>query len=233
MDKTRHRASRHHVPATPEAHLSKLRKAQHEDHKKIKEIDKRIKDRGDDIDRWRKEDKHVEALHKHDVESPWVVLSEADRAEAKVGGLDVNFRVILIAILRQETGIPQRNIFGCDHGPQGGQPPFCQDRCTKGRVNELVELLRDGATRFQNMNGVGWTQLTWYEKVLRCDNFDGGASIPRNQVRVGAEDLAQLIKSYGQAEGIRRYNGSGPSAEAYRDSVINVHMPWARQALGG
>ena len=220
------------IPATPEEHLQELREQQQEDRALVDEIEARIAERGDTIDHWIDEDKAVRSLIDHNVLRPWLVLSEADRAEAKVGGLDnVDFRALLLAVLERETGIPQRNVFGCDHGPQQGRVPFCGDECTKTRVDILVSKLKDPVERWKYMNGVGWTQLTWYEKVLRCDALEGGASEPRNQIRIGAEDLAVLVKQYGLFSGVRRYNGSGPAAEEYARDVVNNKLPRMRQWL--
>lgn len=210
--------------------LKKIRKEVHADQARINEIEARIAENREDIAKWRKLDRHITAMERAAILKPWIVLTEADwaAAHANLGG-DVPFRAVTLAILKRETGIPQRNVFGCDHGPQGGKLPFCGDECTKARVDELVAALHRDPWSY--MNGVGWTQLTWYEKVLRADKLDGGASLPRNQLRVGMEDLALLIKTYGIADGVRRYNGAGPAADEYSHDVVTNLIPWARRIL--
>lgn len=151
----------------------------------------------------------IEALKRHGVKQPDLVLSEAKRADLKPE--------YALAMLEKETGIPQRNVFGCDHGPQGGKPPYCGDAVTKERV---AALRASG-----KMNGVGWTQLTWWEFVRDADNM-GGAHKPRFQMRVGFDVLATHIAQYGEWGGFRRYNGEGPAAEAYANAAVALARKW-------
>src|SRR4051812_18737490 len=53
------------------------------------------------------------------------------------------------ALVDQES--EGRNIFGCDWGPQRGNPPFCEDKVTHDRVVALLHQSKN--------NGVGLTQL--------------------------------------------------------------------------
>jgi hypothetical protein len=148
----------------------------------------------------------IEALKRLGVKSPGMVLSEAKRA-------DLNPEYAL-AMLEKETGIPQQNIFGCDHGPGRA---FCHMKVTKERV---AALRASGA-----MNGVGWTQITWWEFVRDADNM-GGAHLPRFQMRVGFDVLAAHIAQYGVWDGFRRYNGSGSAAEAYANEAVGLAKKW-------
>lgn len=212
--------------ATPDQEIKRLQRAQRADKRRLRELEQRIKNRGDRIEDWRDLDASIERLDSRGVVKPWLVYVEAERADAAVGGLQgVDFVALCVAVLERETGIPQRNIFGCDHGPQGGSLPYCNDPVTPDRINALVAALKDPARRFAAMNGVGWTQLTWYEKVLRADALPGGAEDPVNQMRVGFGDLAVLIKDRGLTAGVKGYNGDGPAADAYAADVVGEKYP--------
>src|SRR4051794_35266680 len=102
-----------------------------------------------------------------------VIVEEARRA-----GLDL---AVACALVEQESG--GRNIFGCDHGDVGGQPPYCNQEVTQERVQALI------ASPYSN--GVGLTQLTYYAYVDEAEKL-GGAHIPANQCRVGFG----IIKDY-------------------------------------
>jgi hypothetical protein len=131
------------------------------------------------------------------------VIEEANRA-----GLPL---AVAVALLEKETGIPQRNIFGCDHGEGVA---FCHENVTEARVKAL---------RASGLaNGVGWTQLTFPPLVEEADRL-GGAHKPRFQMRVGFKLLADNIRANGEQAGFARYNGTGPAAEAYgRDAVAKA-----------
>jgi hypothetical protein len=42
----------------------------------------------------------------------------------------------------------------------------------------------------------------------------------------GFAGLVTLTNKYGLTDGVRRYNGSGPAAEKYRDSVLRRYRVW-------
>lgn len=148
-------------------------------------------------------------LRRHGVKRPFLVIAEAKRAELPLA--------CAVALLEKETGIPQRNIFGCDHG--AGRA-FCHQRVTSDRVRQL---LASGTA-----NGVGWTQLT-YLPFVRQAEAAGGAHKPKYQMRVGFQVLSDLITQHGVETGFARYNGSGPAAEAYgADALWKTHR-WRRR----
>lgn len=125
---------------------------------------------------------------------------------------------LVVAMLEQETGIPQRNIFGCDWGPQGGRPPYCGDDVTNSRVRAMQASGKP--------NGVGWTQLTWPSYVRRAMARRGGAAKPRNQLHVGVSVLAANVRTAGSFwGGLRLYNGSS----AYADEVIWRFNNWHKR----
>jgi hypothetical protein len=217
------------TPATPDEQLEKLRKKQKADRKRIREIEKRMEERGKDIDRWKREDKRLEALADHGVQEPWLVITEADRAEASVGGLDENFLVVSLAVLRHETGIPQRAVFGHDHPDPGDRPPYYGHAVTHDRGRAFLRALHSDAWTY--MNGVHWTQTTWYEKVFRVESVSADLTDAQAHLRVCLGDLAVLIKDRGLHDGVMGYNGSGPAAEAYANAILNTEMPTARSWL--
>jgi len=149
-------------------------------------------------------------LARHGVERPLLVLSEAKRANLKPE--------YALAMLENETGIPQRNVFGCDAGPRS-TVPYCGQEVTRERVQLLL------ASGYSN--GVGWTQLTYRPLVFEADAI-GGAHLPKYQMRIGFRTLANHMLVYGVWGGFRAYNGSGPAAEAYANQAIDRAKRWKR-----
>jgi hypothetical protein len=147
------------------------------------------------------------ALKRQGVKRPGLVIACAKREKLKLE--------YALAMLQKETGIPQRNIFGCDWG--AGQA-FCHLRVTPARVKALIESGR--------ANGVGWTQLTWPAFVLAAQQMAGGAANPRNQMRVGFRVLSGNIRQYGAWEGFRMYNGSGTAAAVYANEATQFADTW-------
>jgi hypothetical protein len=147
-----------------------------------------------------------EILRDNKVVNPRVVVDEAKRAK-----LALRFA---LAMLEKETGIPQRNIFGCDHGEGKA---FCHENVTEARV----KALRNSGLA----NGVGWTQITLPVFVAEADKL-GGAHKPRFQMRVGFRVLKDHMDRLGIQQGFRAYNGSGPAAEAYGRDAVKVAERW-------
>jgi hypothetical protein len=147
------------------------------------------------------------ALKAKGVRQPLVVIDEAKRARI--------FAASALAMLEMETGIPQDNIFGCDHG---AGVAFCHEKVTKARVLAL----RRGSLA----NGVGWTQLTYPPFVAEADAA-GGAHIPRFQMRVGFKVLRDNFDRLGSiSEMFRAYNGTGSAASAYAARALALRSKW-------
>ena len=123
------------------------------------------------------------------------------------------------ALRDQESG--GQNIFGCDHGDVGDRPPYCGHDVTKWRC----EALRAGGTYRHGMNGIGETQITWWEFVE--DMFEmGGAHLPENQLTVGFRLMATYLEKYSALEAYGAYN----AGETNRRMVINSYArPFARK----
>ena len=149
-------------------------------------------------------------LKRAGVRRPRMVIKEARRADLRVADA--------LAMLQNETGVPMRNVFGCDWGPQGGKPPYCGDRVTRRRVKKL---LRSGKA-----NGVGWTQLTYPPFVYEAERL-GGANRPRIQCRVGFRVLKDNMNRIGSRwAGFKAYNGTGAAADAYANRAIARSQGW-------
>ena len=148
-------------------------------------------------------------LQDNGVLKPKVVVEEAERARLPLH--------MAVAMLEKETDIPQRNIFGCDHGPGRA---FCHENVTAVRV---AALRGSGLA-----NGVGWTQITFPAFVEEADRL-GGAHKPRFQMRVGFKVLKDNVDRQGSAQqGFRAYNGTGPDAEKYGREAIAIAKRWKR-----
>jgi hypothetical protein len=69
------------------------------------------------------------------------------------------------------------------------------------------------------MQGVGPCQLTWWQFQDAADEA-GGCWQPEINMRIGFNQLAQLVRRYGEVDGTRRFNGSGPAAEEWGRDVV-------------
>lgn len=220
----------HRPPATPDEHLDAIRRRLKANRAKIRELEKRDDELGQDLEKWKRADARVEALDRHGVVKPWLVISEADRAEANVGELEgVPFDLVSLAVLKHETGIPQRAVFGHDHPDPGDVPPYYGQAVTHVRGLRFLRALHRDVWAY--MNGVHWTQTTWYEKVYRVATMSPDLTDPGAHLRVCLGDLAVLIKDRGLHDGVAGYNGAGPAAEQYADDVLGDELPEIRSWL--
>lgn len=207
------------APATTEAELRELRAKQRKDRERRRKITRRIEKRAKKIADLVTRKRLIGRLKKASVLRPEDVLREADHA-ARAADVPVReFRAMCLVILEKETGLPQRAIFGADHGPTGDEPPYCNHAVTRARGKKFLKKLREDPWKY--MNGVHWTQTTWYEKVFRVAEISPDLTDPVAHMRVCFGDLAILRRAYGVAEAFRRYNGSGPAAEAYKADAMS------------
>jgi hypothetical protein len=133
--------------------------------------------------------------------------------EARRSGIPISLGA---ALVEQESNF--RNVFGHDPVKTGqikGGP------VTRARYLRYKAMRKAG----RGMQGVGLTQLTFFAFQDRADKL-GGAWKPANQLRVGFQLLRDLIEQHGQAEGIARYNGTGPAAERYSREVRAKQNRW-------
>ena len=78
------------------------------------------------------------------------------------------------------------------------------------------------------MQGVGHTQLTWYEFQDAADRL-GGCWRPYPNLVVGFSNLRRLINQQGKEAGAAAYNGTGPAAEAYGRDFVRRQEAWHRK----
>lgn len=208
------------ITASPERELDELRARQRADRKKREAIERRMADRQRRIGMARQDSRLLSGLKRANVRNPLLVIMEADHASDSADVPIAEFRAMALTILKKETGLPQHAIFGCDHGAQGGVPPYCHEEVTPERGKAFVRALHSDVWRY--MNGVHWTQTTWYEKVYRVEKISPDLTSPGAHLRVCLGDLALLRDAYGVATAFERYNGAGPAAEAYRVEAMSI-----------
>ncbi len=139
--------------------------------------------------------------------------------EAKAAGIGP---ALALAMVEQESGNGS-NVFGHD-------PTIFIGAGTVTERNYKQYRAARRASGNRLMQGVGPMQLTWWELQDAADR-EGGAWIPRYNLRVGFRRLAALRKANGKRLGIQRYNGSGPAAVRYMLSVLGKQAKW-RLRLG-
>jgi peptidoglycan hydrolase-like protein with peptidoglycan-binding domain len=157
----------------------------------------------------------VERLRAGGILNPRMVVAEAKRA-----GLRLDYAC---AMLKKESGGGQ-NVFGHD-------PTIFIGAGTVTRAKYMEYKRQRVASGNRRMQGVGPTQLTYWTLQDRAD-AQGGCWKPRINMRVGFKHLADHINRYGEADGARRYNGSGPAAVAYSKDLLAKAAEW-RGVLDG
>jgi peptidoglycan hydrolase-like protein with peptidoglycan-binding domain len=159
--------------------------------------------------------KLVERLRAEGILRPHAVVEEAGRAGLRLP--------LAIAMLEKESG-GGRNVFGHDPTIFAGA-----GEVTRARYADYKR--RRVASGNRQMQGVGPCQLTWWEFQDTADR-EGGCWRPEVNMRVGFRHLAALVKQNGEADGARRYNGSGPAAEAYSRDLLARARAWEAKLAG-
>lgn len=169
-------------------------------------------------------DKRVAAIRQHGIVIPGqVVIDEAHRA-----GVPLE---VACAILMQETG-GGRNAWGHDPTIFVGGYDARHNIHYGETVTEAAYrayLAQRGPAGHGGMQGVGPCQLTYFAFQDEADR-EGGCWQPRFNIRVGFRYLAGNIRHDGLRAGIAAYNGAGPAAQHYADSVLALTGQW-RQHL--
>lgn len=133
---------------------------------------------------------------------------------------------VAATILMNETG-GGRNIYGHDRVDTGGYyakgGPVTRDNYLGYRA-----AMKAGKIKRQ---GVGPCQCTSAQYQDTADLL-GGCWDPVANMRSGFRGMGALIGKYGVRQGARRYNGSGPDAEAYGVKFEARYNVW-RQRLAG
>lgn len=142
---------------------------------------------------------------------PQMVIDEARAAKLPLD--------IACAVLMQESS--------GGHNEFGHDPTICVGWGQVTHAKYLIYKARRLASRNRLMQGVGPMQLTYYSYQDQADKL-GGCWQPRFNVRVGFQLLADHIRRYGLHAGVAAYNGSGPAARSYADSVLAQAQSWSR-----
>lgn len=138
-------------------------------------------------------------------------------AQAQAVGLPL---ALAAAVLEQESA-GGRNTWGHDPVENRGiyLPGSPVTEMTYRRYKPLADRGEIGR------QGVGPMQLTaryWQDAADRR----GGCWDPAANMAAGFTGLVALVNRYGLPDGVRRYNGSGPAAERYRDQVMARYRTW-------
>lgn len=124
-----------------------------------------------------------------------------------------------LALCEKEGGF--RMVYGHDNvrnpAPKGG-------RVTRGNYAEYKRDRRKGL----GMQGVGHTQLTWFEFQDAADRL-GGCWKPYPNLVVGFSNLKRLINLHGEERGAAAYNGAGDAAAAYGRDFVRKQKTWHRR----
>lgn len=146
------------------------------------------------------------------------LIEEAQRANLEVAAA--------CAMISKETG--GRDIFGADWGRIGAdRVPYSHLATTERRVDPLLGYVRRGGVS----NGIGVSQITSAPYVFRAEQA-GGAHIPRYQMRVGFDVLADNIRTLDRdfQSGAAAYNaglGNWRSVyPTYGAKVIQLYELW-------
>jgi len=117
--------------------------------------------------------------------------------------------------------------FQNEYGHDPGGPNMHGAPVTRGSYRRMLFLAGRGPRQ-----GVGQYQLTSPGLQARADQL-GGCWRNRCNVRTAIEFLHQLRQEYGDREGFRHYNGSGPAAEHYADEAIALEARWHELLVHG
>lgn len=133
--------------------------------------------------------------------------------ESKRTGLPLSYAM---AFLEKES-YKGRNVFGSD----SVRNPVKGGKVTRKRYKRYLRYRRRG----YGCQGVGPMQLTYYALQDSADRL-GGCWKPRFNMRVGFRHAKYLIDHYGKFDGVKRYNGSGSSAQAYARDWTAKQSHW-------
>lgn len=135
---------------------------------------------------------------------------------ATAEGVDLAVAATLIA--KESAG---RNVWGHDPVETGGAYTKGAE-VTRAAYEAYSRLVDSGRIKAQ---GCGPAQLTYRPFQQQADQI-GGCWDPLPNMRIGLRVLRQLQAQHGTRDGFRRYNGSGPAAEAYADDAIRRLAAW-------
>lgn len=120
-----------------------------------------------------------------------------------------------------------RNVWGSDPVSTGGAY-VKGGPVTKANYLAYRALVQAGKIGRQ---GVGPAQCTSAGYQNTADQL-GGCWDPVANMRSGFRGLGALVRTYGVQQGARRYNGSGPAAEAYGRAFLAQYNVWKSRLAG-
>jgi hypothetical protein len=120
-----------------------------------------------------------------------------------------------LTLLEKESGF--QNVFG--HDPV--RNPVKGGRVTQARYAEYKRHRKRG----EGMQGVGYTQLTWFAYQDQADAL-GGCWRPYPNIVVGFRLIRNLTHVHGIQKGAARFNGTGPAADAYGRDFLARQRKW-------
>lgn len=123
-----------------------------------------------------------------------------------------------LALVEKESEF--QNVFGHDQVAN----PVKGGRVTRLRYMAYKRARKAG----KGMQGVGYTQLTWYAFQDQADTLGGCWKAYPNLV-VGFGNLKRLINLSGKQNGAAAYNGTGDAAEAYGRDFVHKQEAWHRR----
>ena len=152
----------------------------------------------------------TERLRAAGILDPGTTVAEAQRA-----GLPLK---LACAMLEKESA-GGHNVFGHDRGTIfAGAGAVTEEKYREYKRKRV-------ASGNKLMQGVGPCQLTWWSIQDAADKA-GGCWRPEINMRIGFGHLAGLVKQHGEADGARRYNGSGDAAVAYSKDLLAKARKW-------
>jgi hypothetical protein len=162
-------------------------------------------------------------MDRHEKEG-WLLARGFVNVDAIVGAAEEGDRPTLArccALLLNETA-GGANIYG----HEGPLPELWGQEVTE----ENYQRYKAARARGEGVNGVGPTQLTDAGLQIDAERL-GGCWNAYHNCQVGFRLLHELIERYGVHDGARRYNGSGPAAEAYADRFVAHEQQLLREGL--
>lgn len=156
-----------------------------------------------------------------DTLAAWGIQLPADVAEISARtGLPL---ALACALLEQESG-GGHNVWGHDGGAgvrtggsyKPGGPVTAANYATYRKLADPGVIIRQGCGPCQ------LTSRSWQDAA----DARGGCWDPRANMLAAFTGLVTMINQWGLPDGVRRYNGSGVGAEAYRDSVLTRYRTW-------
>lgn len=144
-----------------------------------------------------------------------------DPATVIAQALAVGLPVALAAAVLEQESAGGRNAWG--HDPVDNRGIYVPGGPVTEQAYRQYKPLADRGEI--GRQGVGPMQLTGRDWQDAADRR-GGCWDPGANMAAGFAGLVTLTNTYGLPEGVRRYNGSGPAAERYRDQVLARYRVW-------